>query len=136
MSKFDNNIELGPHVASDGLPQWQSQLQPPPESQEDLNVAPVFINATQTTPPPEDRYGKRRRCDPDELANWREEQDPVRRRRRANAHYRRQCNKRRRTQTDARNEASTEESFEVQQAEDTMDQPEDTMDHATQSNGG
>jgi hypothetical protein len=118
------------------LRQPQLNLKPPPESQEEPDNALVFINATQIATPSEKRSSKRRRADSDKLANWRDEQDPAKRRRRANAYHRRQSNKRRRTQTDAQNEASTEEALEVQQAEYTMDQAEDNMDQATRPDEG
>ena len=137
MSNSDNSIGLEPKAACEGLPQSPSNLNPPAELQDELNVAPAS-SAAQTATPSVRTVRGRLRADTATLENWRDEKDPVQRRRlRQNLYNRRQRDDRaRQARIDAKNGASTDEALETEQAEDTMDQPEDTMDHATQSNGG
>ncbi|GAB7324995.1 hypothetical protein MBLNU13_g08796t1 [Cladosporium sp. NU13] len=121
MSKFDNSIELGPHVASGRLPQPQYNLETLAESREELNVAPVS-DAAQTATLSRRMVRGRPRAYSDTLANWRNEKDPVKRRRLRDNLYRRRANRARQAQVDVQNTASTENALETQQAEETMPQ--------------
>ena len=87
-----------------------------------LNVAPVS-NAVQTVTPSKKRGRGSRRADSNTIANWRDEQDPVKRKRLANTFYRRRSRKSaRNAEINAQNEAFTENALEMQQVEDTMEQ--------------
>jgi hypothetical protein len=123
MSKFDNSIELWPHVASERLPQSRPDLNPPAESQDEFNVAPPS-SAAQTATPPGRMVRGRLRADTATLENWRDEKDPVQRRRlRQNLYNRRQRDDRaRQARIDAQNGDSTDEALEMEQAEDAIDQ--------------
>lgn len=117
MSKFDNSIGRGPYAGSEGLPQSRANAEPPAESREELNAAPVSI-AAQTATPKGRMVRGRFRADSDTLANWRDEQDPVERRRlRSNFHRRQSYNRARQARINEQNEASTEKALEMQEAE-------------------
>jgi hypothetical protein len=108
MSKFDDSIELWPHELDNALDS----------------------SAAQTVTPSKKRGSGRPRQHPQTSADWRNEQDPVKRKRLRNNFNSRQYRKRARdAEINAQNEALTKNALEVQQAEDTMEQD-------TQLNGG
>ena len=122
MSNSDNSIELEPKAACEGLPQSPSNLNPPADLQDELNVAPAS-SAAQTATPSVRTVRGRPRADTATLENWRDEKDPVQRRRLRQTLYNRQRdNRARQARIDAQNGASTEKALEMEQAEDTMDQ--------------
>ena len=126
MFKSDTSIEPWPHVASQGLTQSQSNLETEAESREELNLAPPS-NAAQTATPSGRMVRGRFRADTATLANWRDEKDPVKRRRLAQNYRNRQSEKRaRQAHIDAQNGASTENARELQHAEHTTDQVSQT----------
>lgn len=99
-----------PYAAPDGLPLPQFI----PEPLEELNLAPA-LNAAQLATPP-----KKRKYMTDTVVNWRDEPDPVKRRRLANSYYRLRANARRQAQCDAQNRAFMEKVFEMQRAASAM----------------
>lgn len=126
MSNTDNSIELEPNVASGRLPPSRPNLNPPAESQDELNIAPASSTAQTATPSGRMVRG-RPRADTSTLVNWRDEKDPVQRRRlRHNLYNRQRDNRARQARIDTQNGASTEKALELQQAEDTMDQASQT----------
>ena len=99
------------YAAPDGLPQPQSN----PETPEELNLAPALNAAPPATPT------KKRKYTMDTLANWRDELDPVKRRRLANNYNRLRSEARRQAQVDAQNRAFVEMALEMQRAAEAMD---------------
>ena len=136
MSNSDNSIELEPKAACEGLPQSPSNLNPPAESQDELNVAPAS-SAAQTATPSVRTVRGRPRADTATLENWRDEKDPVQRRRlRQNLYNRQRDNRARQARIDAKNGDSTDEALEMEQAEDTMDQKNESLMWTLQRAGG
>lgn len=93
---------------------------------QELNVTPVS-NAAQTATASRKRGRGSRRADSDSLANRRDEQDPVKRKRLADTFYRRRSrNKAQDAEINAQNEAFTEtfteNALEMQRGEATMEQ--------------
>lgn len=85
------------------------------EPLEELNAVPDF-DTPQTANPSRGKVKKRNRVDSDTASNWRDESDPVKRRRLANIFYARQSESKQRAEVDARNRAFMERVEERQQA--------------------
>lgn len=101
----------GVYAGPNGLLQLQQSTEP----LEELNAAPVF-NAPQAAIDWKGKTRKRSRVDSDTAANWRDEQDPVKRRRLANMFSRRQLESKQRAEVDERNRAFMERVRQRQQA--------------------
>lgn len=104
-------------ILSSGLCAGPNGLPQPQHSTERLenDVAPVF-GAPQTATPSKSKAKKRNRVDSDTASNWRDEQDPVKRRRLAAAFYHRRLELKNRAEVDERNRAFMERVRERQQA--------------------